>query len=57
MHPTHSPVIPRLGTPANVLRNAARYLQFNGWTQDNYFQARHPLAWPKACALGAIGMV
>jgi hypothetical protein len=53
--------------PVRVLRNAADYLEANGWTQDEFFQTKYETVVcdgepeefptgqpPAACALGAI---
>ncbi|GAA4209954.1 DUF6197 family protein [Actinocatenispora rupis] len=43
---------------AQVLRDAATYIDTHGWYRGNYFPAAEdPVDWfPPACALGAIGM-
>ncbi len=40
------------GYPATVLRNAAEYLEANGWIQSEYFASDADM--PAACAMGAI---
>lgn len=43
-------------TPAEILRGAAQYLTRHGWTQGRYYANLHSPS-PKACALGAIGII
>jgi hypothetical protein len=45
-------------TPADILRNAARYLHRYGWTQGDFFNTTLTggPAFPPACATGAITM-
>ncbi|NUT23814.1 MAG: hypothetical protein HOV77_32015 [Hamadaea sp.] len=43
-----------VATPAQILRDAATYLQVYGWTTDNYYDRSTAAAFPPACASGAI---
>src|SRR4051794_37815070 len=43
-------------TPAQVLRDAALYLQRHGWTQGLYFEPVDGTDFPLACAMGAVRM-
>ena len=61
MHRTHNPTgraadtaDRSVGTPADILRGAARYLETHGWTQGDYYTPERPF--PPACVIGAIGM-
>jgi hypothetical protein len=44
-------------TAAQVLRNAALYLERHGWIQGAYYDATSQVFTPAACMVGAIGMV
>jgi hypothetical protein len=54
MHPIHTRTADVALTPADILRCAARYLQTNGWHQGAFYPERNQLAFPPACAAGAI---
>jgi hypothetical protein len=45
------------GTAAQVLRDAALYLERYGWIQGAYYDAASQTFTPAACMVGAIGMV
>jgi hypothetical protein len=45
------------GTAAQVLRDAALYLERHGWIQGGYYDATTGVFTPPACLVGAIGMV
>jgi hypothetical protein len=47
--------IPVSASPADVLRDAATYLQRHGWIQGRYCADTHSL-YPKTCVLGAINI-
>jgi len=57
MQPTQNPPADLSGTPARVLRDAARYLARYGWIQGAYYDPTATVFTPAACVVGAVGMV
>ncbi|NJC85149.1 DUF6197 family protein [Planosporangium mesophilum] len=59
MHPTHNPpTTAGADTPAQVLRDAALYLERHGWTRGAFYDYLNGLhRMPAACAVGAIRVV
>ena len=59
MKATHNPPILDLDTgmtPADLLRAAAHYLNRYGWMRGEFFDLLADVAFPRACALGAINI-
>jgi hypothetical protein len=52
-----SPATAEMTTPADTLRGTAHYIAVHGWTQGDYYSGDTTIAFPPACAIGAIAMV